>query len=259
VSACRRLLEQWPVVVGEQNAESERVGEVHERQLVGERERLQGVAAVERPVELAVEGGLRRHERMFARLADAPVTLADTMDPVAVAAVAGAVPSAAVGITAIIAGEYRSGRERAATLALADAQHQHDRTMRRGERFFEKRGHVYESLLTMLYLAVERFALTEPMLTFEGQPEPPEPPSDDEWRTMQVRLAAYGSPEVADAFDRFVSKGHGFNAAVVTLRITRDQGGSVAGGHKEVHEARQVAGAVVEEIKRLVRADLAEL
>lgn len=178
------------------------------------------------------------------------------MDPAVLAA---AIGGPLVGVAAVVAAEYRSAREGAATVALAEGQRRHERSLRRGERYLEKRGEVYESLLSILFVAMRRFELTEPIIEFDGMPGPPDAPTDEDFFWMQVRLAAWGSPRVSDAFERFGKKSQGFNAAVLTLRLSRQQGGDLTGAYAEVNKYREEARVELEQTKWLVREDLADL
>jgi len=180
------------------------------------------------------------------------------VDATSVALVVGAIGGPVVATVAIIEGGRRSRREREVTLELAKDQHSHERTLRRGDRYFEKRGEVYESLLALLWDTMRAIEFTEPLMTSAGQPTP-EAPREEDWRWMVVRLGAYGSPEVEAALEHFLSKVRGFNTYVETLHSIQRQRGELGETRAEIGKYREEARAARAEVQSLVRADLAEL
>jgi hypothetical protein len=177
------------------------------------------------------------------------------VDAVALAATIGgsAVGLAGVGVTA-----WSIRQQRASAKELAALQHGHERDLARGARLFERRSVVYEGLLTILQLWMERVEATEPILRMAGEPEPPDPPSPDELRVMNARLRTFGSPAVADAYEAFMDAIRGFWGYVMSLRMTRDQGGANL-PWQELQDARAKVREALSKLERLVSDELASL
>ena len=97
-------------------------------------------------------------------------------------------------------------------------------------------------------------------MTWEGMPEPPEPPSNEDWRDLQARVVALGSEPVNEAADALNGKLRDFRSAVMGYRISRDNlVGDLEGTTKRMLESREEFGTALRQLERLVRQELATL
>ena len=135
---------------------------------------------------------------------------------------------------------------------------EHERELARGERLFERRASAYEEMVGVLHLWMERINLTMPIIRFEGDPEPPDPPGDDEWRGMQVRLRTFGSAAVADAFNYFIATVNEFYAQLTAMRDARAHGEGNE-PFKKLQDARVQVQEALRALEQLVSDELAGL
>jgi hypothetical protein len=177
------------------------------------------------------------------------------MDAVALAATIGGSVVALAGVGATV---WAAAMQRASAGELATAQREHERDLARGARLFDKRGAVYEAMNAYLLTWMQRVESTEKFWRSASEPEPPEPPSDDEWRAMQVSLRTFGSQAVADAYDELSQKITAFYAAANMLYDMREQG-AVTLPHQEVEDARERVREAHRALVRLASSELATL
>lgn len=181
------------------------------------------------------------------------------MDWVALAA---AIGGSVVGLAGVIATAWSNWLQQVSARELSARQQEHERGLARGARLFERRAPVYEEMLRLLYPWMERVDATERMMTFAGDPEPPEPPGAEEWRGMQVRLRTIGSGEVADAYEGFADAIRSFFRLVPTMRAIREHGEDAEEAvrvHTELEEARSNVRKTLRSLERLVSDELASL
>lgn len=180
------------------------------------------------------------------------------MDSVALAATIG---GAVVGVAGVAATAWSSWLQKASANELASRQHDHERELARGARLFERRAPVYEKMLKLLNVWVERVDLTERLWTSASDPEPPEVPNPEEWRDMQVQLGTYGSGDVANAYREFSDAIQDFYQRVSELRVItagHAQGDAGAAATK-MDDARRNVRETMRKLERLVSDELAAL
>ena len=161
------------------------------------------------------------------------------MDSVALAATIG---GSVVGLAGVGATAWSSWLQRASAKEITASQHEHERELARGARFFDRRALAYEEMLRLLSVWAERVHDAQRIMRFAGDPEPPEPPGRDEWRNMQVRVRTIGSRQVGTAFAEAVVAIGEFFDQVARVRNIRTHGGGSVG---EALEAMQKAGGIV--------------
>jgi hypothetical protein len=192
------------------------------------------------------------------------------MSPTDVVAIVGAISTPLIALAGYKFNEIRSRDDRASARALAEDSHRHERELaekqreheaqlRRSERAYNDRREAYVDLLQHAMILVERVDLTEPIITFDNMPEPPENPSVVEWRNLQARVTAYGSPTVGEAAETFYAKARGFFAQAGVYRMMKDQGGDFVGPAEAMAAAREEVGMTFKQLQTLVRDDLAKL
>jgi hypothetical protein len=110
---------------------------------------------------------------------------------------------------------------------------------------------------------MERVDATERIVTFVGDPEPPEAPGAEEWRDMQVRLRTNGSTAVGDAYDDFANTIRSFSfehvpraREIKTKDVEPDEAVRVL---EELEEARKAVRERLRTLERLVSEELATL
>jgi hypothetical protein len=175
---------------------------------------------------------------------------------------AAAVGGPTLGAIAIVSGRREAREARAQTTELSDREHAHERDLRRVERIYEDKKAAYLAILKWVLIAMQRIQATEPIISFSGDPQPPEAPSEDAWRELQVSANAFGTQAVHDALDDFIVKSRTFHLNVSTYRSVRDQGGpgtGLADAAQQMNDARQAAGAAYDTVCDLIRDELASM
>lgn len=112
-------------------------------------------------------------------------------------------------------------QQRKSAREIAALQHEHELSLARGERLFERRAAAYEAMLNFLQIWWERIADTEPIWREAGQPPPSEAPSPGEWRPMYVRLETYGSVPVAALYDQLSVDTRAFFNRAIEVRSAK--------------------------------------
>jgi hypothetical protein len=139
---------------------------------------------------------------------------------------------------------------------LAEAQREHEERLRRGERQYEDKKETYLDLLRASIVTAQIVHLTEPLLTWEGMPAPPEQLSPEAWRDLLTRVDAFGSSAVVEAAEAFDQKAREFNSAVLGYRLARDSAdpsSDLEGATKTMLDRRDAVGKAHDELRRLVR------
>ena len=134
----------------------------------------------------------------------------------------------------------------------------HARLLASGERLFEKRSAVYEEMVGLLRLLWEEVVATAPQLTIAGAPPVPAGPSSDERRTMDAKLHTFGSKDVADAYEEFVTSVVEFHLVASTLRVSQEIPGADM-IWKQVDDMRNAMRDDLATIELLVSDELASL
>jgi hypothetical protein len=117
-----------------------------------------------------------------------------------------------VAIAGYIFNERRSRQDRS-----------HEAQLQRSARLYESRRDAYFTLLRVFLVLVERVQRTEPIMTWEGMPQPPEAPPDEELRHLQARVGTFGSPKVSEAAEEFLSEQRSFYEAASNYRAERER------------------------------------
>jgi hypothetical protein len=179
------------------------------------------------------------------------------VDPVALAATIG---GSAVGIAGVAATAWSNWLQRDSAKELAALQHEHERELARGARLFERRAPVYEEMLTLLNVWMDRVDATERLWTSPTDPEPPELPDPEKWRAMQAQLAT-GSIVVSDAYREFSVSIRDFYDRVMELRTIMDgrMEGDAGDAATKMDDARRNVRETLRKLERLVSDELAAL
>jgi hypothetical protein len=175
-------------------------------------------------------------------------------------ALAATIGGSVVGLAGVIGNVVNGWIGRKQAIELAENEHEHQRELARGERLYARRASVYEEMLGFNYVVMARVEDAEPLIQLAGQQgAPPEPPSDEEFRTMQVRLRTHCSIEVGNAFDDFAKKAHTFWGHVMVVRTLREQHGQMGNAIVELQAAREEVRNSLRTLERLVSVELAAL
>jgi hypothetical protein len=179
------------------------------------------------------------------------------MNAVALAATIG---GSVVALAGVLGNAWNTWVQRRQALELAEAQHEHERKLARGDRLFERRASVYEAMIGSAHALMEHVEAREPLIAFSGEePSLPPEPSLDEQRAMQSKLRTIGSAAVADALDRFTKATRDFFIRATTVRAIRNQRGEMRDEVERMHEAREKAREAMQDLERLVSDELAGL
>lgn len=140
---------------------------------------------------------------------------------------------------------------------LALDTRKHELEVRRRERAYEARHEAYQHVLEWALVLMQQVELTDPILTFEGMPAPPDSPPAEVFNRMVVELAAFGSPEVRTAAEAFREAVRSFFLSNSIANMIRDQGG---GAHRwpkrsrrETRRARKRTMATTDSQRRSTR------
>ncbi len=131
--------------------------------------------------------------------------------------------------------------------------------MARGARLFERRAAAYEAMLLFIQVVWERILDTEPWFRRANAPDPPPPPTGDEWRPMYVRMRTVGSQSVARLYQEFASAAQAFFAVAELMQAARRQPGQIEEPWRELQAAREKVQAIYDELEVLVSDELASL
>jgi hypothetical protein len=202
------------------------------------------------------------------------------MNATEIVAIVGAISTPAIAIAGYIFNERRSRDDRAATRELAEDSHAHERQLaegerdhaerlRRNERLYDARRDTYLDLLRQFLLEVQIVQRTEDLV---GLREPPDPPTEEEWRDLRARVGAFGSAEVVHAVEEFDSQVRTFHNAVNVYRgmLWQNVGDEQPipkgiGPHtpmdeyREMERQRTLAVKGYEEVATLIREELGNL
>jgi hypothetical protein len=177
-----------------------------------------------------------------------------------------------VGVAGLVATAWTARRGRVAAKELAAQQqahdermraddHTHEEALRRHERVHDHRAALYVELLATVLRGNESMERTEPMMTWEGAPGPPEPLSMDEQRLLTAKVDAYASSEVIELLGQWRTNLRDFERTVFELRDARDErahGGdaTTADHYKHLQLTRQRAHELYVAMATQIAAEL---
>jgi hypothetical protein len=163
----------------------------------------------------------------------------------------------AVGAIAVVVSGLNSRGDRRNVRGIAKDQRDHEQRQMRSQRLHTSRLVPYEELLTYMHHSMLRVDRTEPILG--PVPPPPAQVPVEEALQLQVRASMFGSPEVTEAAEEFISKVNGFFVYANTYAMMRDQGGDSAEAAAQMNGHREQAGQVLRRVQDMIRDELAEL
>jgi hypothetical protein len=183
-----------------------------------------------------------------------PTPTIGSVNAVALAAtIGGSVVGLAGVISNVVLAKLRQGQE----LDLADKQHVHERELARGDRLYDRRAPVYESMMKIVQPVMEHVESRNPLVQFGNPPPLPPEPTIDEQRDMQIHLRTYASEEIGDAYRGWFRKVRSFQFEADTFEQLRAQGGPAMGTRQPMDTARAEAVEAADNLARLVRDELA--
>jgi hypothetical protein len=149
---------------------------------------------------------------------------------------------------------------------IARDQRAHDLTVRHEERMMQQRQTLYVELLTTVLRANQAMERTAPMMT--PAPQLPDAPSEDEQRVLIARINAFGSADVRALVRQWQAVLPDFGATASTvIELERRRGGggvmltesdaeAMTAGHLRLHELRQQAHALFQQMSDQANAEL---
>jgi hypothetical protein len=178
------------------------------------------------------------------------------VDSVALAATIGGAFVGVAGIASNVAlARIRSKQD----LQLAERQQVHERELARGQRLYERRAPVYESMMKVVQPLMEHVEARSPMMTVGPQVQLPPEPSIDEQRALQVQPRTHGSVAIGDAFQDFFRKVREFLWRASTYETLREQRAPFGDAGVEMETARAQARDAADTLARLVADELSSL
>jgi hypothetical protein len=157
---------------------------------------------------------------------------------------------------------YLNGKDaREDARALARETREAQATEARSARIHESRKAVYVEILEYVFRTEDSVDRTEPLLTWDGMPVPPEWPSEDEIRRQNARTSAFGSAPLRDKLRELKTAVQEFQGAVFELRVERDGPGratNIGELYQKVAAKRDVVKAAVKEAIEVANRELAE-
>jgi hypothetical protein len=107
------------------------------------------------------------------------------------------------------------------TWRVAIGQREHERQLAREARRQARLENTYKRTLEHLFLLEEVVNRTEPIISFEGEPGPPEFPDDAGMRSLNAEVSVFGSKAIREKLRALSKEMSGFQAAVWELRAAR--------------------------------------
>lgn len=111
-------------------------------------------------------------------------------------------------------------------LRLQGAQTKADLEKARIERVQRNRTATYVDVMEHVYRTLDFVTRTLPIMSWAGAPGPPEFPADDDIRSLNARVAAFGSPEVLARLEALYRLANEFTGAVFVFQ-SYEQGGTL--------------------------------
>lgn len=165
-----------------------------------------------------------------------------------------------IGALGLFFGWLQVQGDRSHGLALAKAQHEHERQIRRGDRLFEKRGDLYVCLLGFLDRQLLRVERTNPLMTIGAPQDPPGPEDETESARLQAEVGVYGSAEVWKIILKLSEAVRSFFIESSSLDIARSgQTGETRTHWENVQEARTKVRDLTDETRELVQHEIENL
>jgi hypothetical protein len=166
----------------------------------------------------------------------------------------------AVGALGLLFGWLQVRGERSHALSLAQAQHQHERQLKRGDRLFEKRGDLYVQLLTFLDRQLLRVERTNPLMTIGPPQDPPGPEDEEEASRLQAEVGAYGSAEVWKIIMELSDAVRSFFIESSSLDMARSGRREETAVHwQKVQAAREKVRELTDKTRELVQQEIENL
>ncbi len=109
-------------------------------------------------------------------------------------------------------------------LRLQGAQAKADLEKARIERVQANRTATYVEVMEHAYRTLDFVTRTLPFLSWAGAPGPPEFPPDDEIRSLNARVAAFGSPDVLTRLEGLYRLANEFTGAVFVFQSNERAG-----------------------------------
>jgi hypothetical protein len=174
---------------------------------------------------------------------------------------AAAIGGPTLGAIAIVNSRREAREARAQAAELSEREHEHESELRRVERTYDDRKAAYLSILRWTLITMQRIQATEPIISFAGDPQAPDPPTEEEWRDLQISANAFGSREVDEALEDFIEKSRLFFLDSSTYRMIRNQSGThdLAASGQRMQDAKIAAGEAYDVIRNLIRDELASM
>jgi hypothetical protein len=163
----------------------------------------------------------------------------------------------AVGAIAVVVAGLNSRGDRSNVREIAKDQREHEQWQTRSQRLYTSGLAPYEELLRYMHHSMLRVERTEPIIG--PAPPPPDPVPVGEALQLQVRASMFGSPEVTEAAEEFISKVKGFFAYATTYAMVRDQGGNFVEAAEQMSDYREQAGQMLRRVQDMIRDELAGL
>jgi hypothetical protein len=148
--------------------------------------------------------------------------------------------------------------------AIQDRKAASDAELARRSRVQSNREATYVDVLEYAIRTAQGVERTEPIMSYEGAPGPPDPLPDTELRALEARVRAFGSSDVRGALKRFGEAAQAFHIAAADLTATRasalrGQGPDrVPAAWKEADEARKRFRLEVDALSELINKELGE-
>ena len=142
------------------------------------------------------------------------------------------------------------------TWRVAIGQREHERQLAREARRQARLEKTYHRTLEHLFLLEEVVARTEPIISFEGEPGPPDFPSEAAMRRLNAEVAVFGSKEIREKLRELSKLMSGFQAAVWELRASRKAQEPKAELWQKVEDRRKAFRALHAEIIEMANTEL---
>jgi Sec-independent protein translocase protein TatA len=142
------------------------------------------------------------------------------------------------------------------TWRVAIGQREFERQQAREARRQTRLERTYRDTLEHLYLLEAAVNRTAPIISFDGEPGPPDFPDESKMRSLNAAVAVFGSKAICESLRGLSKAMSGFQAAVWELQAAQSAREPKADLWEKVEEKRKAFRALHAEIIELANAEL---
>jgi hypothetical protein len=170
------------------------------------------------------------------------------------------IDSSVIALASIIVAGIAALANPVVTFLTSRARLEHERKLEREKRQQRRLEATYEPVAEYLVLIRDVADRTEPIISFSGEPGPPDLPAIDELRRRETKIVMYGSPALLSSLATLTKHMNEFMANVGYLRSVRDHATGEEGpkAWQQVRDSRERVRKAVDEALQHINTELRE-